>query len=63
LNLLSPNFGFLASKGYYFRRKQLNSVPEVHQSILDAIARGDGLKAQKTIVRIHNRTVNLLLKG
>jgi DNA-binding GntR family transcriptional regulator len=38
-------------------------VPEVHQSILDAIARGDGLKAQKTIVRIHNRTVNLLLKG
>ena len=63
LNLLSPYFGFLASKGYYFRRKQLNSVSEVHQSILDAIARGDGLEAQETIIRIHNRTANLLLKG
>jgi DNA-binding GntR family transcriptional regulator len=63
LNLLSPYFGFLASKGYYFRRKQLNSVSEVHQSILDAIARGDGLEAQETIIRVHNRTANLLLKG
>ena len=63
LNLLSPYFGFLASKGYYFRRKQLNSVSEVHQSILDAIARGDGLEAQETIMRVHNRTANLLLKG
>jgi len=63
LNLLSPYFGFLASKGYYFRRKQLNSVSEVHQSILDAIARGDGLDAQETIIRVHNRTANLLLKG
>ena len=63
LNLLSPYFGFLASKGYYFRRKQLNSVAGVHQSILDAIARGDGLDAQETIIRVHNRTANLLLKG
>jgi DNA-binding GntR family transcriptional regulator len=63
LNLLSPYFGFLASKGYYFRRKQLSSVSEVHQSILDAVARGDGLEAQETIIRVHNRTANLLLKG
>src|SRR5208337_5496608 len=63
LNLLSPYFGFLASKGYYFRRKQLSSVSEVHQSILDAISRGDGLEAQETIIRVHNRTANLLLKG
>ena len=63
LNLLSPYFGFLASKGYYFRRKQLKYVPEVHRSILDAILRGDGLEAQETIVRVHNRTANLLLKG
>ena len=62
-NLLSPYFGFLASKGYYFRRKQLNYVSEVHRSILDAIVRGDGLEAQETIIRVHNRTANLLLKG
>jgi DNA-binding GntR family transcriptional regulator len=38
-------------------------VSEVHQSILDAVARGDGLEAQETIIRVHNRTANLLLKG
>jgi len=63
LTLLSPYFGYLASKGYYFRRKQLSSVSEIHQSILDAITRGDGLVAQETIIRVHNRTANLLLKG
>ena len=31
--------------------------------ILDAIARGDGLEAQETIIQVHNRTANLLLKG
>ena len=62
-NLLSPYFGFLASKGYFFRRKQLNYVPHVHRSILDAISRGDGLEAQETIIQVHNRTANLLLKS
>jgi DNA-binding GntR family transcriptional regulator len=62
-NLLSPYFGFLASKGYYIRRKQLDYVPEVHQSILDAIARGDGQQAQEAMISVHNRTARLLLKG
>lgn len=62
-NLLSRYFGFLASKGYYSRRKQLRYVPEVHQSVLDAIARGDGLKAQEAMVGIHSRSVKMLLKG
>ena len=61
-NLLSPYFGFLASKGYYFRRKQLSYVPDVHQAILDAIARGDGLEAQEAMVSVHNRTSKLLLQ-
>jgi DNA-binding GntR family transcriptional regulator len=61
-NLLSPYFGFLASKGYYIRRKQLGYVPDVHQSILDAIARGDGQQAQEAMISVHNRTARLLFK-
>ena len=61
-NLLSPYFGFLASKGYHFRIKQLGYVPQVHQSILDAIARGDGQQAQEAMISVHNRTARLLLK-
>lgn len=62
-NLLSPYFGFLASKGYYFRLKQLDYVPDVHQSILDAILCGDGQQAQEAMISVHNRTAALLLKG
>jgi DNA-binding GntR family transcriptional regulator len=62
-NLLSPYFGFLASKGYYFRLKQLDYVPDVHQSILDAITCGDGQQAQEAMINVHNRTATLLLKG
>jgi DNA-binding GntR family transcriptional regulator len=61
-NLLSPYFGFLASKGYYFRRKQLGYVPDVHQSILDAIARGDPQQAEEAMISVHNRTMRLLIK-
>ncbi len=43
--------------------RRTNDLPEVHQSILDAVTCEDGLEAQETIIRIHNRTLNLLLKG
>lgn len=62
-NLLLPYFGFLASKGYYFRRNELSYVPDVHQAILDAIVRGDGPEAEEAMVRVHNRTAKLLLKS
>jgi DNA-binding GntR family transcriptional regulator len=56
-NLLLPYFGFLATRGYYANRDHLEYVPRVHQEILDAIASGDGAKAQRVFTAVHDQSM------
>lgn len=60
--LLLPYFGFMATKGYFVHRGQLDYVPRVHQQILDALASGNSRRAQKVLVEVHNRSIQSLSK-
>lgn len=60
--LLSPYFGFLATRGYFSYKHELSYVPTVHQEVLDAIAKGDGDEARQVLIDVHNRSMHLMLK-
>jgi DNA-binding GntR family transcriptional regulator len=60
--LLLPYFGYMATQGYFRHRAQLSYVPKVHQEILNAIASGNGERAQRVIVDIHSRSMQRMLK-
>lgn len=58
--LLLPYFGYLAARGYYVHREQLNYVPKVHQEILDALSTRDGDHARKAVQSVHDRSIQWL---
>lgn len=60
--LLLPYFGFLATRGYYVRRRQLSYVPQVHQEILDALWSGDSEQAREVILSVHERSMHWMLR-
>jgi DNA-binding GntR family transcriptional regulator len=59
--LLMPYFGFLATRGYYAHLDNLTYVPRVHQEILDALSSADVHRAQRVLVDVHNRSMQLML--
>lgn len=61
--LLMPYFGFLATRGYYAHQDNLTYVPRVHQEILDALLSEDVERAQRVLVEVHNRSMQLMLPG
>jgi len=61
--LLMPYFGYLATKGYFLHRNELDYVHRVHQEVLDAIAAGDSEKARGVLNEIHNRSMRLMLES
>jgi DNA-binding GntR family transcriptional regulator len=60
-HLLMPYFGFLATRGYYAHLDDLTYVPRVHQEILDAVTSADVERAQRVLVDVHTRSMQLML--
>ena len=58
--LLLPYFGFIASRGYHIHQDDPEYVPRVHQEILDALSTRDGDHAQSVIVKILERSRQLM---
>jgi DNA-binding GntR family transcriptional regulator len=59
--LLMPYFGFLATRGYYAHLDNLSYVPRVHQEILDALLSADVERAQRVLVDVHTRSLQLMM--
>jgi len=60
-HLLMPYFGFLATRGYYAHLDNLSYVPRVHQEILDALLSADVERAQRVLVDVHSRSLQLMM--
>jgi len=61
--LLMPYFGYLATKGYFIRRREWGYVARSHQEVLDAIASGNGKKGRQILDRDHHRSMKLILES
>jgi DNA-binding GntR family transcriptional regulator len=63
ISIVSYPIGYLATKGYFMHRKEAGYVLRVHQEILDALSSGEGQKARRVLVDVHNRLMDLMLRG
>ena len=53
--LLLPYFGFLAASGYYAHLDDLETVPRVHQEVLNALTSENGDQARRVLVAVHSK--------